>query len=55
VLSFDPSEKELDANEEFTICAYFIPQQNLDIGYHNPGSGGSEQPSVLQGKKVFSL
>jgi hypothetical protein len=27
VLSFDPSEKELDANEEFTLCAYFIPQQ----------------------------
>jgi hypothetical protein len=25
------------------------------VGYHNPGSGGTEQPSSVQGKKIFEL
>lgn len=27
VLSFEPAEKELEANEEFALSAFFIPQQ----------------------------
>lgn len=62
VLSFDPPERELEANEQFALAAYFIPQQkrhyaitvlveaieqpitqSLEVGYHNPGSGGREE------------
>ena len=76
MLSFEPSEKELEANEEFALNAFFIPQQkrnykiivpveamedaiiqNFEVGYHNPGSGSTEQPSsnIQQGRKTFTL
>lgn len=36
VLSFDPAEKELEANEEFALSAYFIPQQKRQYKVNVP-------------------
>jgi hypothetical protein len=73
-LSFEPMEKELEANEAFTLKVFFAPSQkrqykikvpveaiedflphNLELGYHNPGSGITEQPSDDQTSKSFSI